>query len=311
MKNWKKNIEKKKNKKNKKNLILNTYKNNDPKKRKIKNDIKINININKINESSSLSNKFNTSKITINYVQKNINRLKDKKDQLDDFELNELEYLEAIKLDKRTFGQIYWSYLKRNHIILFTFFFRNDYNLSYIKYAKFSFLISSFMAMNTIFFNDNSMHKIYLDYGKYNFIQHIPQIIYSTLVSEILECILCYLSLTDKHIYEIKSKKNYKNNANFIFRKIRIIKIKLFSFFLITFILFIFFWYFVSAFCAVYKNTQKIFIKDSISSFSTNVLNQFCFYLVPVFLRMIAIRDKKKRLKCLYIISDYITIIFS
>jgi len=285
---------------------LKNYKNKYSKKKKIKNNIRININFNKENENPSLSNKFTNSRIIFNYFQKNTNKIKEEKEKLDDFELNELEYLEAIRLDKRAFNQIYWSYLKRNHIILFTFCYRNDCNLSYIKYAKFIFLIGSIMAMNIIFFNDNSMHKIYLDYGKYNFIQHIPKIIYSTIISEILECFLCYLSLTDKHIYEIKRIKNYNNNMSFVFRKFRIIKIKLFSFFLITFILFIFNWYFVSSFCAVYKNTQKIFIKDSISSFTTSVIDQFFFYLIPVILRIIAIKDKKKRLKCLYIISEYI-----
>ena len=29
------------------------------------------------------------------------------------------------------------------------------------------------MALNTFFFSDDSMHKLFLNYGKYNFIQQI------------------------------------------------------------------------------------------------------------------------------------------
>ena len=64
------------------------------------------------------------------------------------------------------------------------------------------------MAMNVIFFTDDSMHKVYKNYGKYDFLEQIPQIIYSTAVSQALELILCYLSLPDKHLYQIKEIKN-------------------------------------------------------------------------------------------------------
>ena len=60
------------------------------------------------------------------------------------------------------------------------------------------------MAINVFFFSDDSMHRLYVDYGKYNFIQQIPQIIYSTALSQILDVFLCYLILTDKYFYQIK-----------------------------------------------------------------------------------------------------------
>ena len=216
--------------------------------------------------------------------------------KLDNFELNELEYYEAIKLDKRQFHQIYWSILMREHIILFTFFSRKDYNIYYIKFARFIFLVCTDMAMNVFFFSDDSMHKIYLNYGKYNFIQQIPQIIYSTTVSQLLEVFLCYLSLTDKHVYQIKNLK--LNKKYLIFQIFRCVKLKLIGFFLFTFILFAFYWYLISTFCSVYQNTQKTFIKDSASSFLTGLLYPFVLYLFPSVLRIIALKDvEKKKIK--------------
>ena len=103
--------------------------------------------------------------------------------------------------------------LKREHLIIFTFCNCNDYNLNSIKLARFLFLIAGDMALNTFFFSDDSMHKLFLNYGKYDFIQQIPQIIYSTILSSLIEVFLCYLSLTDKYFYLLKSSfiKGEKN----------------------------------------------------------------------------------------------------
>jgi hypothetical protein len=111
------------------------------------------------------------------------------------------------------------------------------------------------MALNVFFFSDETMHKMYLDYGKYNFVQQIPQIIYSTLVSQILEVFLCFLSLTDKYYYQIKELKS--KSINTFLKLLRCIQLKISIFFLLTGIMFLFYWYTVTCFCAVYENTQK------------------------------------------------------
>ena len=225
---------------------------------------------------------------------------------LDDYELNDLEYEEAIKLDKRTIIQIYLSLIKREHIIIFTFLICNDYNLLYIKISRFIFLMATDMAMNTFFFSDESMHKLFLNYGKYDIIQQIPQIVYSTIISQLLEVFLCFLSLTDKHIYEILKILNESNNKNEINKKFKLIKLKLIIFFLFTNIFFGIYWYMVASFCAVYENTQITFIKDSIYSFLLSILYPFILYIIPSALRICAIRDEKGESNCLYKLSDII-----
>ena len=162
------------------------------------------------------------------------------------------------------------------------------------------------MALNVFFFSDDSMNKIFLTYGKYDFIQKIPQMIYSVAVSQLIEVFLCFLSLTDKYAYQIKRLKNKTQlNINKIFR---VVELKLFIFFFVTFIIFIFYWYIISSFCAVYKNTQIIFIKDSIFSFITGLIYPFILYLFPSVLRIICLKHRETRLKFLYALSDIIPI---
>ena len=231
-----------------------------------------------------------------NNIKNNKNsKKKEENEELSNFELNDLDYYDAIKLDKRQFYQIYLSILKREHIIYFTFLSPNDYNLIYVKLAKFFFFVCQDMAMNVIFFSDDSMHKLYASYGKYDFIYQIPKIIYSMLISRFIESFLDYLSSTDKYFYQIKYIINRKMKKSSILEVFKIAKIKLFIFFALTFILYLFYWYFISAFCAVFQNTQIPFIKDSASSFFTGLAYPFALYLLPPFLRIISLKNDKKK----------------
>ena len=252
------------------------------------NNKKIDLKMNKINKSNIINKKEKRQII-----------------EYDDYELNELEYIEAIKYDKRSLFQIFWATLKREHLIIFTFINCNDYNLLTIKLSRFIFLIVGDMALNVFFFSDDSMHKLFLNYGKYDFIQQIPQIVYSTIISQLIEVFLCFLSLTDKYVYQIKSilKTGYKNK---ILKIISCINIKLYIFFAFTFLFFIFYWYIISVFCGVYRNTQIHFIKDSIISFSICLVYPFVLYFISSSLRVLSLRDSKKRCKYIYSLSDMI-----
>ena len=235
-----------------------------------------------------------------------------KANNFDDFELNELPYKKAVDYDKRSFFYFYWQLLRREHLIFFTFFSWGDNNIFAIKLSKFIFAISLDFAINVVFFVDESMHKIYVNYGKYNFIAQIPQILYSTVAAESLDVFLRYLSIIEKDVYKINKFEQKKNKViakQQIFKVLKCMKIKLIFYFVVTFFLMCFFWYFIAAFCAVYKNTQLFLIKDSMVSLLMSLLYPFGLYLLPTALRIIAIRDKKKRLSFLYKLSDIIPLI--
>ena len=85
--------------------------------------------------------------------------------------------------------------------------------------------------------------------------------------------------------------------------------LKLYIFFILSFIFMMFFWYFISCFCAVYKNTQIILIKDTLISFALSMLYPFGLNLFPGFFRFPALRAPKKDKKCLYRASELIALI--
>ena len=132
--------------------------------------------------------------------------------EYNDNELNSLNYDEAIKYDKRSFIQYYFSLLKANHLLIFSFYSNNkDYNSQIIKIFLFFFFFSLNLTINALFFNDNTMHKIYIDEGNFDFIYHIPQILYSAIISTIISTIIKYLSLSEKNVTEIKQIEKKSN----------------------------------------------------------------------------------------------------
>jgi len=239
---------------------------------------------------------------------KNMIEVEPKKEEvLTDFEYNSLEYLVALELDNRKFLKVYWSLLKREHTIIFTFFSWNDYNIFSIKLSKFFFLICTDMAFNVFFFSDDSMHNLYESGGEFNFVDSFVQMIYSTIISQVLQVFLNYLTMTDIHYYQIKGLKNDNANKSKVLSIINRIKFKIIAFYIFTFLVFLFYWYIVAAFCAVYENTQIIFITDSISSFLLGLVYPFVLYFLPTGLRFWSLKAKeKKNLKIVYWLSDVI-----
>ena len=73
------------------------------------------------------------------------NKIKEKKEinyKYNDEELNSLDYYNAIKYDKRSYFQYYYSLLTIKHLLFFTFFNNDDYNIFIIKLALFIFSFS-------------------------------------------------------------------------------------------------------------------------------------------------------------------------
>ena len=162
------------------------------------------------------------------------------------------------------------------------------------------------MAMNALFFTDETMHKLYLTYGKYDFVQQIPQIVYSTVISQILEVFLCFLSLTDSPFYEIKRIELTEKNNKKIHEIFKCINIKLVVFYIFTFIFYVLFWYIVVIFCSIYENTQITFLKDCLFSFLLGLILPFIYYVFPASFRTCAIRDEKISSHCTYKLSEII-----
>ena len=226
--------------------------------------------------------------------------------KLKDEELNSLPYNLAIIYDKRNYCEFYASLLKTQHNFINAFFNNNDYNSKIIKIDLFFIGFTIEYTVNGLFFNDDTMHKIYESKGELDLENQLPIIIYSTLISMILNSPLNYLGLSNDAILNFKqsnSKINIKNKA----KKLKnILEIKFLLYFIISFLFLVFFWYYISMFGVIYKNTQIHLLKDTLMSFSLSLIIPFGIYIFPGLFRIPALFDRKRKRKYLYNIGKFL-----
>ena len=224
-----------------------------------------------------------------------------------DEELNDLDYEKALKFDKRTFSQYYLSLLKSGNLLIFSFYTHDkDYNSQIIKIFLFFFSFGIQLTINALFFCDSTMHEIYIDEGAFNFIYQLPQIIYSSLISFIIDTIIKYLSLSEKKILEIKRIKKRKNLSKKFEKIMGTLKIRFALFFIVAFIFLTGFGYYVTCFCGIYQNTQIHLINDTAISFGLAIVYPFGISLIPGFIRMKALQTENKDKEYLYKLSQFV-----
>ena len=203
---------------------------------------------------------------------------------------------EAIKYDHRNVIRIFYIYLLSKQIIFHTFFLRSPFEVFPLRFTLFIFMFLCDLALNSLFYLNDNISKKY-HYAKnlflFAFSNNLTIIIYSILVSSFLIIIMTKLSNSTNAIRNIfrreeqKFKKKYKIDANRkkeinqeILKVFKYYKIKLFFLFTIEIILILFFWYFVTAFCFVYSNTQTSWLVDCFLS----ILSRFVVELIFAFL---------------------------
>ena len=329
----KESINKKKNDKNKNLIANNISKDNKISKKKVinkknkrkqvdgKNKATININNNFVQKNNFIYKHRNitTNIIPVNdsikKINLNSNNEQDKIEKVEnimkyiDEEINTLPYDLAIKKDKRSYCQYYISLLKTKHSLIFAFCNNNDYNSKIIKIDLFFIGFAISYTVNALFYDDDTMHKIYESKGQFDLEAQIPIIAYSCLISIILNSPLNLLALSNDAIISFKqntqkpSLKSKEESLN------KILSIRFVLFFFISFLFLLFFWYYISMFGVIYRNTQIHLLKDTLLSFGLSFIYPFGILLIPGFFRIPSLSNNRSKRQCLYNFSKIVQLI--
>lgn len=134
----------------------------------------------------------------------------------------------------------------------------------------------------------------------------IPNILYSTLISAVINMFIKLFALSNSEMLRIKkidnSYKALKESALLINK----LMFKFNLFYIISLLLVTFFWYFVSAFCSVYKNTQNVLFENTFVSFGSSMLYPFGLNIIPGLLRIVSLKNNNKSSELIYKISQII-----
>ena len=222
-----------------------------------------------------------------------------------DSEIQDMDYEDAIIYDKRDYFRIFWAFLLESQIILGTFCTENYLDLFIIKLSFFVFTFQISFFLNALFYTDDYISDAYHNDGVLDFISGLPKSIYSFIATFITTNLLKMLSNSKSELIRvIKERKRYNNYMDVINVKLEKLRKKLIIYFVLVFLLEIFFLYYVTAFCAVYRNSQNYWFIGCLESF---VMDSLVSLIICIFLSLLRYISIRKKIKCCFIISNIIS----
>ena len=216
-----------------------------------------------------------------------------------DYELNNISFQQAIKIDNREFCDLYRSLIKNRQLIMFSFFDFNSYNSPIIKKTIFFLSFIYHYGFNAFFFTDEILDTIFEEEGKYNPLVLVPLAVYSAMITTVfIKLLVDFLVLTEKQVLRIKNEETEEKANDEKKRLLKITIIKLCIFFSINIILLIFFWFYLTCFNAVYPNTQIFLVINTAISFVISNIIPLIYNLIPAFIRNDILTNKNiKKMK--------------
>ena len=224
-----------------------------------------------------------------------------------DYELNTLDYKNALSYDKRTCSEYYLALLKTKNAIIFSFCPRNDYNSIIIRSYIFSLSLSIYYSSNFAFFTDEIMHHIYEESGKYDILFFLPKILIAFFASYYITVIIKIIFLSERNISQIRRQFTLSNAYNISDKVRKNLIIKYTIFFIIGLIFLVFFWMLLSSFGAVYANTQMFIFKNTLISFTISLIYPFFINIFPSIFRICSLSSRNG--ECLYKVSKFLQIL--
>ena len=261
-------------------------------------------NINKINHNSKGKNKYSL-------IQIDANNSSNTKPLSSDIILDNYDFETAIKYDKRKFSKILYICLLGKDNIINIIFFKTPLDIQSIRICNFIFIISCDLAFNAIFYSNEKISDKYHYNGNNIFLFTIINNSIISLISSVvglvltnaLQCLFNYRGnfedVFKNEERKLRKNKDYKVNKKAkkeimdeLIRNFNKLKCKIIIFFISEFTIMLFFYFFVTAFCEVYKSTQINWIEDFFSSFvisfAAGILESFIlaiFYFISLKIR--------------------------
>jgi len=186
-------------------------------------------------------------------------------------DLDDLEYDDAIKFDKRTFCEFFSERLSEKQITMNTFYHKENIKPMSIKIILLLLNIDLYFVINGFFFNEAYLSAIFNSNEEEHFFSYITRqfsnFVYATLVGVIIGAIIDCIFIEESKVKRIFLRE--KENPVELRYKISItttrIKKRYIIFIILCFFISIISWYYVSCFNNVYPGIKMEWIKSSIT----------------------------------------------
>ena len=225
-------------------------------------------------------------------------------------DVDDMDYDDAIRKDKRKFCEFFSDKLKSNQIILNTFFIVEPLKPRAIKILLFILDIDLYLFVNALFFNEEYISEIFNLNEKETFFSFVPRstdrFLYTTIVGVVLNYIIDFFFVEEK---KIKGLLKREKDSEIILRYemtqiIKTINKRYFFFIFISFIITSLTWYYIFCFNNIYPHMKEEWIK---SSFVIIIIMQILSILLSLLESIIRFLSFKCKSEKMYKISIFLS----
>ena len=217
-------------------------------------------------------------------------------------DLDDLEYDDAIKYDKRTFFKFLSDRLKEKQILMDTFFNKENLRPISIKVILLLLKIDLYFVINGLFYNEEYISELFYSTEEETFFSFFPRSIsrffYATLVGVIIGIIIDCFFVEEKKIKRIliREREDPMQLKYEISLNVTNIKKRYISFISICLFISIISWYYVSCFNSSYPGVQIEWIKSSITIMIIMQILSGLIVILEAILRSISFKFESEKL---------------
>ena len=225
-------------------------------------------------------------------------------DNVNENELNDVPFSQAIRLDKRNFLKIFLSFFtKEVELLNIILYFHPFSHFSLLTSVYFTELLLD-LALNCFLYSDDVVSEKYHNNGelKYFTTLYLSFLanIFSSMIVFVVEKLTVYEEILESIIKEVKIKDAYLLNMH---RLLKYVKIRIGLFYIIQTIMNFSETYYLIIFCTIYRNSQSNVMVNYIVGLLESLAISFGISFINAFLRLLSLRKKSNNL---YNVSKFI-----
>ena len=217
-------------------------------------------------------------------------------------DLDDLEYDDAIKFDKRTFCEFFSERLAEKQITMNTFYHKENLKPMSIKIILFLLNIDLYFVINGFFYNEEYLSALFNSNEEEAFFSYITRsfsnFVYATLVGVIIGLIIDCIFIEESKVKRIflREQGNPVQLRYEISITTKSIKKRYIIFILLCFFISIISWYYVSCFNHVYPGIKTEWIKSSITIIIIMQILSIFVILLEAIVRDLSFHYKSEKL---------------
>ena len=217
-------------------------------------------------------------------------------------DIDDMEYDDAIKLDKRNFFEYLNDRLKEKQIILDILFNKEYLKPTTAKLLLLLLNIDLYFVINGLFYNEKYISELFNSTEEETFFSFFPRsisrFVYSTLVGTFISIIMDCIFIEEKKIKRIfiREREDTMKIKFEIFLNVKNIKNRYISFIFICLVISIISWYYVSCFNNSYPGVKIEWIKSSITIIFIFQILSILMAILDSILRSISFRFQSEKI---------------